>query len=72
MPEAKQVMRDCPFYGTAMAFLQVHHDPPFRLMLMTESNRCSLITQAHSPCMLEQEGKSVDWSTCPRVKEIVL
>lgn len=31
------------------------------------SNRCALITDAHSPCWMEVgEGSNPDWAACPR------
>lgn len=59
----------CPFYGRAY-FPQVACDPPF-ILLDSHGNECGLVRMAHAPCVLEIEGKEVNWESCPRVDEVL-
>lgn len=61
-------MTNCPFYGRAM-YAQMMLPLRF-LLLNTEGNQCGLVTDAHSPCMLETGGEEIDWRRCPRVQDI--
>lgn len=58
---------NCPFYGHSMFFNIVL--PPRFLLIDSGGNQCALITDAHSPCMLEINGQEVEWRLCPRVRE---
>lgn len=57
---------NCPFYGRA---LWESITAPF-LLVDTRGNQCALITDAHSPCAMEIEGREIDWRACPRVAEV--
>lgn len=58
----------CPFYGRA---LFAHMVLPVRFVLLdTKGNQCGIVTDAHSPCMMETNGEAVVWEECPRMKEL--
>ena len=59
---------NCPFYGRHLVRLRT--DPPF-LLVPSHGNQCAIITTAHAPCELERAGVAVEWSTCPRLSEIL-
>jgi hypothetical protein len=40
------------------------------LLLDTRGNQCALVTDKHAPCMLEIDGEAVEWSDCPRMKDV--
>lgn len=51
----------CPFYAHSL----FPHD--WILIENHRSNQCALITDAHSPCILEFTfHRPADWATCPR------
>ena len=54
----------CPFYGRAY-FEGVRGGPlpPF-VLYPTFGNQCALITDRHSPCVLEVEQRPVDFRAC--------
>lgn len=55
---------NCPFYGRSLVFGTTLHDD------FGGSNRCALITSAHSPCWMEvSEQRAPDWPLCPRNPE---
>lgn len=61
-------MRNCPFYGRA---LYAHMVLPLKFLLLnTMGNQCALVTDSHAPCVMEIDGREVEWSQCPRVKDI--
>jgi hypothetical protein len=49
----------CPFYGK-----HAPTAPGFDLM-DSHGNQCALIMRALAPCVMEVQGASVDWRTCP-------
>jgi hypothetical protein len=54
----------CPFY--AHGLLQSPGDPRDVMLIPEDSNRCALVTSAHSPCVLEIAGAHPDWGICRR------
>lgn len=69
-PNITQPQHNCPFYGQGM-FLSftTRGAAPF-LLLGAGGNRCGLIVDALSPCILEADGQPVEWSACPNVKAV--
>lgn len=58
---------NCPFYANAL-----HQFPGANWQLVPNrgSNQCALITNAHSPCIMEVKmGAPPEWSGCPRNPE---
>lgn len=64
-------MKNCPFYGRALftSFAGAPDRPRF-LLIDSRGNQCALVTDAHSPCMLEIAGQPVEWRDCPRMKDV--
>lgn len=61
-------MKNCPFYGRA---LFAHMALPVKFVLLdTRGNQCAIVTDAHSPCWMEINDQPVDWTVCPRVKDM--
>jgi hypothetical protein len=60
---------NCPFYGRAYfeGVRGTPHHPPF-ILFPTRRNQCALITDRHSPCVLEMDRNPVDWRACPIVR----
>jgi hypothetical protein len=50
----------CPFYGLAL------HSHSGTTFVPTGGNQCGLMTAAHSPCIMELDGKVPDWLFCSR------
>jgi hypothetical protein len=62
--------RNCPFYGRA---LFSHMILPVKFILLdTKSNQCAIVTDKHSPCLLELNHEDVEWRDCPLIKDIRL
>lgn len=60
-------LMNCPFYGRSL-FRGTDGAHPF--FAGTAGNQCALITDAHSPCVMETiQGKPPDWSGCVRNPE---
>ena len=55
--------KNCPFYGVA---IRVMMTGPCVIAMETSGNQCGLMTEAHSPCVMEISSKAVNWSACPR------
>ncbi len=54
----------CPFYGCSLFF---GHGVIPVIDQQAGSNRCALITDAHSPCWMEVgEEREPEWKECPR------
>jgi len=63
----------CPFYGASLVLEDrgLGRVGPAHLLSFGESNRCALITSAHSPCWMEVgEQRSPDWAECLRNPEV--
>jgi hypothetical protein len=61
---------DCPFYDAEIFYDQLIRMS--RAQADLASNRCALITSAHSPCWMEvAENAAPDWAQCPRNPEYV-
>ncbi len=54
---------NCPFYGIA---IRVIHTGPCVIAMESHGNQCALMTDAHSPCVMEISGQTVNWRGCPR------
>lgn len=80
---AADVIREirCPFYGASLIVastrtfvddqtLAVRFGPSPYLIVSEPSNRCALITSAHSPCVMKICGRDPQWSACNRNPEI--
>jgi len=61
--------RNCPFYGRSMQ-TALAVKPALFVLFDSRGNQCALVTDAHSPCLLEIEGRPVEWRECPRVEAI--
>ncbi len=65
----------CPFYDVSIVFADEAGEPlPMffpspHLVTGGGSNRCALITSAHSPCVMEISGQQPRWSVCGRNPE---
>jgi hypothetical protein len=62
----------CPFYGASLGGGGQGLAPSVtaHLVVLGESNRCALITSAHSPCWMEvAEVKAPEWGKCWRNPE---
>jgi hypothetical protein len=61
---------NCPFYGYAMFRLgSMAGAFPF-VLIPSHGNQCALVTDSHSPCILQTNGDPVEWSVCPRVSDV--
>jgi hypothetical protein len=70
---------NCPFYGVALHMQYTQYFQPggtenlmyFRAkefsLLPAMSNQCGLLIRSHDPCVMQAEGKTPDWQTCPIV-----
>jgi hypothetical protein len=59
---------NCPFYGCAMHTLSMQ---PLRFVLLaTHGNQCALVTDRHSPCLLEIDGQPIEWEACQRIGDM--
>ena len=47
----------CPFYG---------FNGMFRVFLDSSGNQCALVVDSYSPCGMEMEKQTPDWTKCPR------
>lgn len=60
----------CPFYAHALMPLLTSpgYFAPLKWALFPnpDSNQCALITDAHSPCIMQIDGTEPDWAVCPR------
>lgn len=62
-------MMPCPFYAHSLLFDSLAIRPT-TLAPLPRSNRCALITSAHSPCRMEMEGLWPHWRECSRNPEV--
>lgn len=66
-------MKNCPFYGRHMILIAQGSVSlmPLRLILLDSGgNQCAITMDGYAPCLLEIEGKPVEWSACKRVQEL--
>lgn len=57
----------CPFYGMSLHSVPARDGEMFAMLYPSKGNRCALVTDAHSPCIMEvYEGAPCDWSKCRR------
>lgn len=67
----------CPFYGASLVLLSLVGQIPCvgdveqspHLIVNRSSNRCALVTSAHSPCVMKISGQEPAWAACARNPE---
>jgi hypothetical protein len=55
-------MTFCPFYAHGF----VSFDGDLILVDQAGSNRCAIVLDAHSPCIMQINADAPDWSVCRR------
>lgn len=63
---------NCPFYGRALVLMGSslgRGSLPF-ILLDQSGNQCAIAVSGYIPCLMEVEGETPNWTTCPRVAEI--
>ena len=61
-------MKNCPFYGR---HFHATPDAPSPFMLIDQhGNQCAIVHIAYAPCLMEMEGKEIDWRTCEALQMI--
>lgn len=53
----------CPFYAQSLHLLRIGE---WLLIPNEKSNQCGLITDAHSPCVMQLECRIPRWRDCQR------
>jgi hypothetical protein len=64
---AQSCEHSCPFYNFSLIN---HQGIGAMIESPQEGNRCALIVDAHSPCVMEVAGTPIDYRSCPRISSV--